>query len=128
MSRDTYASLEVKPTLKVSKTGIFRLGQQKVAPFGVIDFECKFKGKPYKLTCEVINGNVRNLLSLEDSIKLQLVKRVNVMSKSKSTLPAEIRKCPHASAVRQQKMRMSLQGYDFKIVHKRELTFPWQKC
>jgi hypothetical protein len=65
-----------------SKCKIFGLGKPRVVPLGAVDLACMHKGKQYSVVCEVIDANVPNLLSLKDSVRMSLVKRVDAIGKS----------------------------------------------
>ena len=97
ISKKCYEKLKCKPVLQKSNSDIFGLGEQHVKPIGMIKLVCRYKNKEYTVNCEVIDGNVPNLLSCDDCIKMDLVRRVNV-NENCLKVPENVKKCQHESA------------------------------
>ncbi len=97
LSLQSYRNMSLNPpTLSKTNTNIFGLGKQLVKPVGTVVLDVMYKGNKYEIRCEVIDGNVPNLLSLSDSIKLDLVRRVNT-NKQETKWPESVMKCEHES-------------------------------
>jgi hypothetical protein len=96
MSRSCYEGLKVKPHMQKTQCKVFGLGKQRLTPVGVVDLSCTHKGKSYTIACEIIDGHVPNLLSLHDSVKMGLVKRVlGVDAKSEKSVSS----CQYKSVI-----------------------------
>lgn len=68
-----HANLQLEPTLST----ITAFGNNSILPVGTTKFNVIHNNVFYTLTCEVVDGNVPNLLGSNDSMKLGLVKRVH---------------------------------------------------
>jgi hypothetical protein len=99
MSRTFYDSLKDKPRVKHSQTQIIGLGRQMLLPVGAIDLECVHKGERVFVRCEIVDAKVPNLVSLTDSIRLNLIKRVDAVG-TQLVLPDSVKNCPHVGAVK----------------------------
>ena len=77
MSKLPYDRLKNKPKLQPSEVRIFGYGGGCVHSMGQIKLPVGYKGKAHLIVCEIIDRKVPNLLSDKDSVRLQLVKRVN---------------------------------------------------
>ena len=78
LSRKTYIGMQTKPLLQPSKVAIRGLLGSPAKPMGTIELPVSHKGKMYQLHCEVLDGyNVPNLLSESDSVRMNLIKRID---------------------------------------------------
>ena len=73
-----HGNLALKPT----KTTINAFENGKIIPIGKTIFKVVYKGNCYNIDCEVIDGDVPNLLGGDSSRMLGLVKKVNAVSAS----------------------------------------------
>ena len=73
-----HADIKLKP----STSTITAFGNSTVKPVGTASFDATYKNKHYTITCEVVDGNVPNLLGSNDSIKMGLIKRVHACTHS----------------------------------------------
>jgi len=80
ISLDTYTKC-IKRGLVNSHTLIAGISAPAVQPAGKVDIEIFYKGKKYNLTCEVIDQNIPNLIGLNDSLMLNLIRRVDHVDK-----------------------------------------------
>jgi hypothetical protein len=94
MSKSCYDSMVKKPPLQPSRTKIFGFGNQPVQAVGCIELPCVYKQRKYVISCEVVQARVPNVLSLNDSVRLNLVRRVDQVQK----LPMSIEKCKYPSS------------------------------
>lgn len=81
---------QANPKIKLDPTysTIKAFGNKTVKPVGKTSFDVEVKDKVYTLTCEVVQGeNIPNLLGAEDSQKLNLIKRVNQITKEAPNKP-----------------------------------------
>ncbi|CAM1310083.1 Uncharacterised protein g5342 [Pycnogonum litorale] len=76
ISKGCYNSMRIKPPIMYSDTIIYGFGQQTVKPVGCVKIPVAYKNKRETLRCEIIDGEVPNILCLNSSIKLNLVKRI----------------------------------------------------
>ena len=80
VSRATYESMISKPKLLQSNIAIRGLLGQPTKSLGTILLPVEYKGVEYDIRCEVLDGQkVPNILSEMDSVRMNLVKRVNVV-------------------------------------------------
>ena len=101
ISKHAYESLKNKPNLCTSKSNIFGLGSQKLSPIGTCSIEITHNSVKHVLICEVVDAQVPNLLSLKDSIRLNLVKRVDsVDSQANFVLPDLLKKSVDQSTLK----------------------------
>ena len=80
VSKSTYESMFNKPMLLQSNIAVRGLLGQPAKSLGTIRLPVRYKGVGYDIKCEVLDGpNVPNILSEMDSVRMNLVKRVNVV-------------------------------------------------
>ena len=80
VSKTTYESMVNKPILLQSNIAVRGLLGQPTKSLGTIRLPVEYKGVEYDIKCEVLDGpNVPNILSEMDSVRMNLVKRVNVV-------------------------------------------------
>ena len=85
ISQNTYESLSRKPVLKKSNVIICGIVGEPVHTIGSVMLPVSSNGIDYLMKCEVVGGkNVPNILSDVDSVRLNLVKRVNNVNYKKS--------------------------------------------
>jgi transposase InsO family protein len=75
LNRKSYNNLHIKPELKKCTIPIRGIWGSNM-PDGYIDLPVKYKGVEYSITCQVINNDVPNLLSIQDTMNMRLIKRV----------------------------------------------------
>ena len=79
ISLKTFQNMSLHANLKIEPpfSTITAFGNNVVLPVGSTKFDVIHKDVLYTLTCEVVDGNVPNLLGSHDSMKLGLVKRIH---------------------------------------------------
>ena len=84
ISFKTFKNLESHAKLKLEKTSsqITAFGNGIIKPVGKVNFYVIHNDIQYNIECEVVKGNVQNLLGSRDSLRLGLVKRVNAYDKA----------------------------------------------
>ncbi len=80
MSRKSYESMNsvVKPRLRKPNIPIRGLVGKPVMPYGCITLNVRCNGRQYSIECQILDNEVPNLLSANDSIRMKLVQRVNM--------------------------------------------------
>lgn len=76
ISRRAFNELRVKPIVARGKTPVKGLFGASRLPDGFIVLPVKYKGTNFNVNCQIIDSDVPNLLSVHDSRKMGLVKRV----------------------------------------------------
>ena len=84
ISSKTYYNLakHAKVDFKKSASQITAFGNSVIKPIGKTSFEVVHNEKYYTLECEVVEGEVPNLLGSRDSLRLGLIKRVHNIENS----------------------------------------------
>lgn len=96
LSKACYNNMYVKPLLQPSQTNILGFGKQPVISYGSIELKCVYKQVKYNLVCEVVEAKVPNVLSLKDSVRMNLVRRVDTLK----TMSTNVPECKHQSAIK----------------------------
>jgi hypothetical protein len=97
-----YKAMSTKAELSVSKTNIYGFGKQPIKPMGEIDLKCMYKDKHYVIKCQIVDANVPNVLSLKDSLAMNLIRRVDAVTADNAgniKLPESVLKCKNVGAV-----------------------------
>lgn len=77
LNYDTYLKCKSFVNLVPSNVIISGFGNQPVTPVGQIDLPCKMNDEFCHITCHVVKDQVPNLLSLNELIRLNLVRRID---------------------------------------------------
>lgn len=78
MAYGTYMSLAKRPVLQCSNVTIRGVGGNLLRSLGCITLPVEYKGVQYEIQCEVLDvPKVPNILSETESVKMNLIKRVN---------------------------------------------------
>ena len=94
ISLNTYHT-HVRNGLVESQTRISGISAPPVMPIGKVDLHVKYHGSDYIITCEVLDQGIPNLIGLDDSIRMNLISRVDSMSAGTS---AGTSRCPNTRA------------------------------
>ena len=83
ISEKTFNNLQKHAKIKLEKTSsqITAFGNSIVKPMGKVSFFVLHNDVQYSIACEVVPGNVQNLLGSKDSLRLGLIKRINAYDK-----------------------------------------------
>ena len=103
ISKKAFDALKCKESLPVRQSTIRLLGfgNQPVYPVGSVNVPIVHNDKVFHVDCEIVNGNVPNVLSLKHCIEMNLVKLVNdnkSASKVKINWPDNVANCKQSSA------------------------------
>lgn len=77
ITKQVYDSMGQKPILQKSNIVICGFGGASVKSLGTVNLPVLHKGNVETIACEIVDRNVPNVLSHKDSVRLQLVCRVN---------------------------------------------------
>ena len=88
ISYKTFNNLQKYANIKLNETSsrITAFGNGIVKPIGKVSFHVLHNDIQYIIECEVVQGNVQNLLGSKDSLRLGLIKRINAYDKDQTDI------------------------------------------
>ena len=99
VSKQAFDALRQKPNVRSSKTRLIGFGNQSIYPIGVTTLPCLHNGKIFNIECEIVDGNVPNVLGLQHCTQMNLVKLVNACeNQNQISWPESVTNCKHSSA------------------------------